>query len=237
MAIITTPPQTFASMLQLLRARCGLHKTIGEASALEDILTEAHEFVYSQLDDGFPMTSTVSLLPNVATYPWAADIDAVPIARGSVQAVWIAQGSQERLPLLQGINHAMRALSDTRSVPTHYDDRYAGDPAVFTLEVWPTPDAAYTLYVDHERVLTKFDSSADVPSAPYRLVLGYAIAMGKAHYKKPDADAAGQAFRTNLYKQKVKNKENRRFFSSVSQSAKVPRMVMGAGGSAVQVWD
>lgn len=236
MTIVTTPVPTFGAMLQTLRARCGHHKTLGETPALNDILTEAHEFVYNQLDDGFPFTSTVTLAPNVATYPWVADVDAVPIARGSVQAVWIAQGSQDRLPLLQGITHAQRALSDTRSIPQRYDDRYVGDPAVFMLEVWPTPDIAYTLYVDHERVLTKFDDPADLPSAPYRLVLGYAIAMGKAHYGKPDADAVGQAFRTNLYKQKVKNKENRRFFSSANARAAVPRMVVTAGG-ATQVWD
>ena len=42
-------------------------------------------------------------------------------------------------------------------------------------------------------------------------MLGYAIAMGKAHYGKADAETAGQAFKTMLSKEKFKQKENRRF--------------------------
>ena len=235
MTIVVTPAKTYAQMLATLRERCGLHGTIGNAPALADILTEAHEYVYEQLDDGLPITDTITLIPNVATYPWVADVDSVPIARGSVQEVWIAQGSTERLPLLQGINHAQRAYADMRSIPERYDSNFVGDPAVFTLEVWPTPDQAYTLYVDHNRVLTRFSESTDVPSAPYRLVMGYAIAMGKAHYGKADADTAGQAFKTMLYKEHVKQKENKRFVPP-SMAPLRPRVVATAGGFR-QVWD
>jgi len=234
MTVTVTPTQTYAGMLQTLRVRCGIHATVGSAPALNDILTEAHEFVYQQLDDGLPFTSTITLAPNVATYPWVADVDSVPIARGSVQAVWIAQGSQERLPLSQGITHAMRAHSDMRAPPEWYDSKFEGDPAVFTLEVWPTPDQAYPLYVDHERVLTRFSESADVPSAPYRLVLAYAIAMGKAHYSKPDAEVSGQAFKTMLSKTKYEQRENQRYIPQ-SDRAAVPRVVQTAGGFR-QVW-
>lgn len=235
MTITVTPTKTYAQMLATLRERCGLHGTIGNAPALADILTEAHEYVYEQLDDGLPITDTITLSPNVATYPWSADVASVPIARGSVQGVWIAQGSTERLPLLQGITHAQRAYADMRSIPERYDSKFVGDPAVFTLEVWPTPDQAYTLYVDHNRVLTRFSDPTDVPSAPYRLVLGYAIAMGKAHYGKADADTAGQAFKTMLYKEHVAQKENRRFVPP-SIAPLRPRVVATAGGFR-QVWD
>ena len=124
MTIVVTPVKTYAQMLATLRERCGLHGTIGNAPALADILTEAHEYVYEQLDDGLPITDTITLIPNVATYPWIADVDSVPIARGSVQEVWIAQGSTERLPLLQGINHAQRAYADMRSIPERYDSKF-----------------------------------------------------------------------------------------------------------------
>ena len=230
MTIVTTPVQTFGAMLQILRSRCGLHATIGATPALNDILTEAHEYVYEQLDDGFPITDTITLTTDVATYPWVADVDSVPIARGSVSSVWIAQGTTERRELSQGIDHAMRAYNDMRAIPEHYDDKYVGDPAVFTLEVWPTPDQAYTLYIDHERVLTRFSESADLPSAPYRLVMGYAIAMGKAHYGKADADTAGQAFKTMLYKEKVRQKENRRFIPPTAYREPRARVVATAGG-------
>lgn len=236
MTIATTPVQTFGAMLQLLRVRCGLHATIGATPALSDILTEAHEYVYEQLDDGFPITDTITLAPNVATYPWVADVDSVPIARGSVQEVWIEQGSQDRVPLLQGISHAQRAFTDMRAIPQHYDSRWVGDPAVWTLEVWPTPDQAYTVYVDHTRVLTKFNDTADVPSAPYRLVLMYAIAMGKAHYKRSDAEVAGQAFKVSLSKAKYQQKENRRFVPPTAYGERRPRVV-GTAGNFRQIWD
>jgi hypothetical protein len=198
-------------MLATLRSRCGLNATIGSTPALSDILTEAHEYCYQQMDDGYPVTSTIALLANTATYSWISS-DSVPIARGSVQEVWIEQGSADRVHLPQGITHAMRADTTSRSIPEAYDTNYAGtDDGTLTLEVWPTPDQAYTLYVDHERVLTRFSADADLPSVDYRLVLGYAVAMGKAHYGKADAETAGAAFKTMLYKAKVKQKENRRF--------------------------
>ena len=235
MTITVTPVPTFAQMLATLRERCGLHGTIGNAPALADILTEAHEYVYQQLDDGMPVTSTITLAPDVATYPWQSDVDSVPIARGSVSSVWIAQGTTERLPLPQGITHAMRAYGDLRAIPDHYDSKFEGDPATFTLEVWPTPDQAYTVYIDHNRVLTRFSEPTDVPSAPYRLVMGYAIAMGKAHYGKPDAETAGQAFKTMLSKTKFEQKENRRFTPPTDCPLR-PRVVATAGGFR-QVWD
>ena len=234
MALTLPTAKTYAQMMQVLRVRCKLHATIGAAPALEDILTEAHEYVFGQLDDGYPVTSTITLAANTPTYPSTSD-DGVPIARGSVSSVWIAQGSTERRELLQGINHAMRAYADMRDIPVYYDSRFEGDPAVFTLEVWPTPDQAYTVYVDHNRVLTRFSEPTDVPSAPYRLVLGYAVAMGKAHYGKADADTAGQAFKTMLYKEHVAQKENRRFVPP-SIAPLRPRVVATAGGFR-QVWD
>ena len=236
MTITTTPVQTFGSMLQLLRSRCGLHATIGATPALNDILTEAHEYVYEQLDNGFPITDTITLAANVATYEWVADIDSVPIVRGSVQEVWIEQGSQDRVPLLQGISHAQRAFTDMRAIPQRYDDRWVGDPAVWTLEVWPTPDQAYTVYVDHDRVLTKFNADADVPSAPYRLVMQYATAMGKAHYKRADAEVAGQAFKVSLGQAKYRQKERRRFVPDTAFRQRRPRIV-GTAGNYRQVWD
>lgn len=235
MPITVTPVKTYAQMLATLRSRCGLNATLGSTPALNDILTEAHEYCYQQLDDGYPVHSTIALLANTPTYPWVSS-DAVPIARGSVQEVWIAQGSADRLPLSQGITHAMRADTLMRSIPERYDTSYDGvDDAVLTLEVWPTPDQAYTLYVDHERVLTRFSEDADVPSVDYRLVLSYAISMGKAHYGKPDAEAAGAAFKNMLSKAKVAQKENRRFIPNTSCEPARAYVVATPGGFK-QIW-
>lgn len=224
----TLPPtQTFATMLQTLRSRCGLHATLGATPALEDILTEANDYVYEQLDDGLPMTSIITLAANVSEYPWDSD-EAEPIARGSVQSVWIEQGDSERVPLPQGIHHAMRADQSLRAIPERYDSRFVD--GIFTLEVWPIPDQIYRVFIDHNRVLTRFTQPTDKPSCPSRLVLGYAIALGKAHYGKADADTAGQSFKTMLYKAKVAQKENRRYLPPSACEPSRPRVVATANG-------
>ena len=224
--------QTRASMLQTLRSRCGLHATVGSVPALEDILTEANEYVYQQLDDGLPWQSTITLSANTAEYEFLTD-DTVPVARGSVQSIWIEQGDSVRVPLTPGISHSMRADTALRDIPSAWDTKMVGD--VWTLEVWPTPDQSYVLHVDHNRVLARFSESTDKPSAPYRLVLGYAIAMGKAHYGKADAETVGQAFKTMLSKEKFKQKESRRFIPSCADAVSGPRVVATANGFR-QVW-
>lgn len=235
MTITVTPTKTRAQMLAILRERCGLHATIGSAPALNDLLTEAHEYVYEQLDDGYPVTSTLTLTANTPTYP-AISTDNVPISRGSIQTLWVERSPTERYELPQGIDHSMRADTAQRGIPEAWDARYAGtDDGVWTMEFWPTPDQTYTAYIDHNRVLTRFEQDADVPSVPYRLVLAYAIAMGKAHYGKADADTAGQAFKTMLYKEHVSQKENRRFIPN--RRAPLRARVVSTAGGFRQVWD
>lgn len=225
------PTKTFADMLQELRSRCKLHATIGATPALESILTEANDYVFDQLDNGLPWRSTLALLANQSEYPFVTD-EGLPVARGSVQSVWVEQGDSIRVPLPQGISHAQRAMTDLRTVPERYDTTMTGgvsDAGQFTIEVWPTPDQAYTLYVDHNRVLSRFSAAGDVPCAPYRLVMSYAIAMGKAHLGQADAETAGQAFKTSLAREKEKQRENRRFLPPTSE-CRGPQVVRTATG-------
>lgn len=224
--LILPTAQTFASMMKTLRVRCGINETIGAAPALEDILAEANEYVFRKLDTGMPMISTLTLAANQAEYEFVSD-DSVPIARGSVQALWIEQGDSQRVPLPQGISHAHRADQALRDIPQRWDTRFVD--STFVLEVWPTPDQTYLLHIDHNRVLTRFSQPTDKPSAPARLVLGYAIAMGKAHYGRPDANTVGQSFKTMLYDEQARSKENRRFIPPVCEPSR-PRVVATANG-------
>lgn len=230
---LTLPPaKTFADMLAEVRSRCGLHATVGSTPALESILTEANDYVFDQLDDGLPWRSTLTLEAAINEYPFITD-EGMTLARGSVQSVWIEQGDSSRVPLPQGISHAMRADTDLRAIPERYDTHMTGgaaDEGEYTLEVWPTPDQAYTLHIDHNRVLGRFNTSGDKPSAPYRLVLGYAIALGKAHYGKQDAELAGNAFRTLLNSEKWKQRENRRFIPPTGRVPGGPQVIRTAGG-------
>jgi hypothetical protein len=222
---------TYADMLQKLRVRCKLHATLGNQPALEDILTEANEYVFDQLHDSRPWRSTLSLSANTAEYPFITD-EGLTVARGSVREVWIEQGDTCRVPLPQGISHVQRGDTALRAIPECYDTTMRGgssDEGEFTLEVWPTPDQAYTLHIEHERILSRFSSSTDKPSAPARLVLSYAIAMGKAHLGQPDADITGQAFRNMLSIEREKQREGRRFLPPTTER-RGPRVVRTATG-------
>jgi hypothetical protein len=224
----TLPPaETFQTMLAKLRSRCGLHATLGSTPALDDILTSANDYVFAQLDEGLPVSSTLMLAANTGIYDWVTDEGEV-VARGSVQSVWVEQGDTARVPLPQGIDHAMRADQDLRDIPQRYDSRFVD--GVWSMEVWPVPDQPYRLFIDHNRVLTRFTQSTDKPSAPARLVLEYAVAMGKAHYGKADADVVGQSFRTMLSKEKYRQKENHRFIPPSADCPGRPRVVATANG-------
>jgi hypothetical protein len=229
---LTLPAElTYADMLQKLRTRCKLHATIGNAPALEDILTEANEYVFDQLDDSRPWRSTLSVYADQAEYQFITD-EGLQVARGSVREVWVEQGDACRVPLSQGISHAQRADTEQRSLPERYDTTMRGgssDAGEFTLEVWPTPDQTYTLHIEHNRILSRFSESTDKPSAPARLVLAYAIAMGKAHLGQPDADISGQSFRNMLSAERDKQRENRRFIPPTSEH-RGPRVVRTATG-------
>lgn len=228
---LTLPPaKTFADMLVELRTRVKLHATIGNTPALESILTEANDYVFDQLDNGMPWRSTLTLTASTALYPFVSD-DGVPIARGSVDSVWVEQGGSDRVPLPQGISHGMRADTQLRSIPERYDTTMTDGE--FTLEVWPTPNDAYALHIDHNRILTRFSQPTDKPCAPYRLVLSYAIATAKAHLGQADADLAGKAFQRLLTSEKEKQRENRRFIPPAPRPSHArPQIVIAAAGGA-----
>jgi hypothetical protein len=222
---------TYAVMLQKLRMRCKVHATIGSTPALEDILQEANEYVFDQLNDSRPWRSTLSVYADQNEYPFITD-EGLQVARGSVKEVWIEQGDSCRVPLFQGITHTHRADTELRRIPSLYDTTMRGgtnDAGEFILEVWATPDQEYTLHLEHERILSRFSQTTDKPSAPARLVLAYAIAMGKAHYAHPDADTVGQAFKNMLSKQKEKQRENRRFLPRGS-TPRGPQVVSTTNG-------
>jgi hypothetical protein len=231
MALTLPTEQTYSTMLQKLRSRCKLHATLGSAPALEDILQEANEYVFNQLHDARPWRSELSLTANVSEYAFVTD-GGLQVARGSVREVWIEQGDSSRVALPQGISQVDRADTALRAIPCKYDTTMTGgtdDAGQFRLEVWPTPDQAYTLHLEHERVLSQFESGTDKPSAPARLVLTYAIAMGKAHLGHADAETAGQAFKNMLADERDKQRENRRFIPSTA-ARRFPQVVSTATG-------
>lgn len=88
------------------------------------------------------------------------------------------------MPLVQGINPVLYTDS-SRSIPTHYDVREY-------LEVFPTPDQPYVLWLKGHMGLKRFSEDTDEATIDHEIVLLFAAAMGKAHYRQPDANNYAQ---------------------------------------------
>jgi hypothetical protein len=234
--MITTPSaQNFGTMLEKLRLRLKLHPTVGTADVLKDLLTQANEYVYGELEQGIPYESQITAYPNTQSMCFETD-DGMQVAAGSVLDVWAGQGSQLREPLTQGITHGMRSLQET-GYPTHYDTHYERNQStdVYMLELWPVPNGTYTIYVRHNRMLARFEQPSDKPSAPYRLVLEKAIVTAKAHYQQPDAQVAQQDFMRMLNKEKFNRLENRRFVPAQTNGMRQPQLIAAGNGQFVVV--
>lgn len=63
-----------------------------------------------------------------------------------------------------------------------------------------------------------------------RLVFLYALATSKAHYRHPDAQPAAVTFQNMLTKEKMKQKENRRFFANTNTARGESQVVRTANG-------
>lgn len=96
--------------------------------------------------------------------------------RARPQATWST--------LVQGIDPVMYS-DNSRSMPTHFDVREY-------LEVWPTPGQPYVVWVKGHMGLKRFTDDAHETTIDPEIVLLFAAAMGKAHYRQPDANNYAQ---------------------------------------------
>ena len=106
----------------------------------------------------------------------------------------------------QGITENERSFSTLRQRPQKYDTLNG------QMELWPVPEREYELLIEYTAGKSRFDQMQDRTSVPDRLVLLYAIATAKAHYRHSDAQASAATFQNMLTKEKNRQKENRRFF-------------------------
>ncbi len=139
-------------------------------------------------------------------YDWAADCD--PLRLLDV-AIW--DGSRW-LPMKEGIDWSMRSVSSSRSLPTRYE-RFA------QMEVWPEPDAIYTIRRYYVAAPERFTQDNDRASIDDALIFLHAITNAKLHYKQQD----GQVYANQLdaMMQKLKG-QNRRAASTHRRVVKEP---------------
>ncbi len=201
--------RTLGELLAELKARLGFVSQ-GPASnnnnpVLISFLQEAHEYIYNQLNPTAMRKKTViTLEPGSYRYDWHNDDEDEDIDPALVESVWVIDNGN-RTRLYQGITERERE-DESRSLPVQYDTLNG------QIELWPIPDRAYGLLVEYVASRPRFARSADRPGVPDRLVILYAIANAKAHYRHPDSQSVAALFSAELRRAKIKQHESRRYF-------------------------
>lgn len=180
--------KTLGELLTELRVRLGF---VAQGSAaknneatLKSYLQEAYDFVYAELDpSAMRKESIISTQANSSLYDWHDDTAGEDIDPASVIALWVKVSDTIREPLTYGITQNDKSFETLRQQPQKYDTLNG------QLQVWPAPDRAYDLIVEHTALKSRFTQASDRPSVPDRLVFLYALANAKAHYRHPDAHA------------------------------------------------
>lgn len=106
------------------------------------------------------------------------------IISGTVTMVARAAAAQRWLPLVQGIN-PLDFTSDEPGLPTHFDLRQY-------VELWPSPDKPYILWLRGHMGLRRFNRDTDIPTIDGHAVFLFALALAKAHRQQPDAQNYAQ---------------------------------------------
>lgn len=213
MSAIQSRNRTLGELMTELRSRTGFI-TQGSAAKSNDaiiksFLQEAHEYVYGELEPPAQRKkTTIQLDAGSIFYDWHNDIDDEDIEPGRAISLWLITSDTIRQPLSQGISEHDRSFASLRQQPQKYDTLNG------QLEVWPAPDQSYSLLIEYIAERGRFDRASDRSSVPDRLVFLYALATAKAHYRQPDAQASATTFQNMINKEKSRQKENRRYFSS-----------------------
>lgn len=111
----------------------------------------------------------------------------VPATIHAERLEWISVRSSNvwTPPLEVGIAAEMYTAQTIAQCPTHWDfNRASGTPQI---EFWPEPDVAYSVRLFGTAPLGAFDVDGDRSTLDSDLVLLYALAQAKAHYRQEDA--------------------------------------------------
>ncbi|MBN3270130.1 hypothetical protein CUR95_24005 [Bordetella bronchiseptica] len=225
--------QTLGELRRRLRARLGFiisgPAAENNREVLNDFLLDAHTTICEEVEVSVMRKRTeIQLSAGSVMYDWHNDIEDEDIDPSNVLAVHVIIGDTMRPPLVQGICEADREQVDLRSWPERYDTMNG------QIELWPAPDQGYRLVIEYTASPARFVQDADRPAVPDHLVFGSALAMAKAHYRHPDAQAVAAKFERALSKYKAKQFENRRIFAATSVTTE-PQVVRTANGYQLRV--
>lgn len=226
--------KTLGELMTDLRARLGFvaqgSASKGNEAIIKSFLKEAHDYVYSELEmSSLRKKATIAIEPGSYLYDWNNDAEDEPIDPTRVLSMWLRVSESQRDQLRQGITEADRAMESERGQPTRYDHLNG------QIELYPVPDRAYQLVIEYTADAGRFDRSSDRCGVPDRLVFQYALATAKAHYRHPDAEAPASTFKNMLAKEKMRQKEGRRFFAGGTDSTTAQVVRNGEGSYSLKV--
>lgn len=193
---------------------------------MDSFLQEAHSFICSEVEvKNLNRRGLINLSAGSRFYDWHNDADDEDIDPGRVSSIWVQISDLNPVQLVQGISEYQRSYTDLRSYPERWEN-VGGQ-----IEVWPTPDQAYSMIVWYTAPRARFERDSDRPSVPDELLFMYALSMAKAHYRHSDAQVYGTMFERRLRTFKAEQHENKRYFIQGDPTGDLPQVARSADGS------
>lgn len=135
------------------------------------------EFVNSTSPTGYEYEVTTAGTSNATEPVWPTTVGGT-IVNGTVTFTVRAPAAATWSPMRQGIN------------PLEYSVANKGRPYYFnlgeSLELWPTPDKTYVIWLRGHLGIKNFYADTDECTIDSRLIFLMALANAKAHYGQPD---------------------------------------------------
>lgn len=226
--------KTLGEMRAALQLRLGFISTgpgsLNNRGLLNTFIQEGYDLICSEVDvKSMQKRGTIQLAKGSNRYDWRNDASDEDIDPARIISIWVQISDQNPVELCQGITESDRSFFDQQAWPTRWDNVNG------QLEVWPTPDASYTLIVWYTAPQARLDRDSDRPSVPDRLVFLYALSVAKAHYRHSDAQVSGNMFERQLRTFKAAQHENQRYFMSGNATEAAGQVVKTASGYAMRV--
>jgi hypothetical protein len=127
--------------------------------------------------------------------------------------------------LARGIEYYHQS-NNTGSYPLRYDIRMADAYAEATygargpgqIEVWPEPGGVYSIWEEYYKRVGSFSDPTDRATVDDRILLMHALASGKAHFGKADAQVYGAQAERLLSRLRAQQIRNKRFFFGAGEA-------------------
>ena len=202
-------------------ARCG-YGGLGAAAGnfvpyIDSLIVEAQEQIFELLTDEkrkqeFLFSTVIVPAPEVFyDVPGSMDLEQIDYVGVFIVNQWV--------PVTQGIFLAHDSVNEVQTYPRKYQILLNPVVGYTQIKLWPEPDAVYPLKI---RAITQngpFVNDGDYCSVDPRLIKLYAIAFGKAHLGRKDAQLAMDAWSSRLKILRANQHGNERYIRGRSDDA------------------